>query len=237
MTCGGNARAQWPGGSVRRQTDPPVPVGGCALNRGEATRFARQYRISDSLPQPDDAFALDLYLGKCSISASYWFGVHPAFGYYDDSDGPNAFATPVRLFGGGKDEGTVLFGNKFLHQQLGRGMESATALAVIVAHEFAHIYQYGHSCESACPSRELEADFLAGWMLARHAKDQSDFKISADPAEAAAVMFSYGDYLFNAPGSHGTPEQRLRAVRRGFSLGQTGATVEEAYDAGIAGKF
>jgi hypothetical protein len=82
---------------------------------------------------------LDRQLDAALKRASEIFAVFPGFGFYDDSDGPNAWATPTSYFSG--RQGTVIFGQQ-LFQRLLQADPSGIAVIEVIAHEFAPLCQY-----------------------------------------------------------------------------------------------
>lgn len=235
--------AQWPnsGAGAAPTTRVDVPVGGCGMNLAEARQFAQQWRISEDLDaDPDDeaasrvALVLERYFAQCSFAGEDWFGVKPRFGFFDDGKSPNAFATPFPLFGNRADvDGTVVFGRRLLAQQLQRGNAAFAAIMVIVAHEYAHAYQFRQRRGGKCPEIELEADFLAGWSLACEAGKRQGQRLRVDLASSAATMFEFGSYDFNNPSFHGTPEQRRDALLAGYRAGDSGMSLADAYRTSI----
>lgn len=238
--CHGTASGQWPGSGTTYRANVKVPVGGCNLDRSGAVEFLRRYRVSKDLSdfdqdQTDAEFEVLEYLETCAIAAGEWFGVEPDFGYYQDAKGLNAFATPARMFGGREPDGSVLFGKGLLTRYLTRSNGSKTAIAVIVAHEYAHILQFKRARNGVCPEVELEADFLAGWMLGRESGvTRRGGNASSNPSAARQTLFEVGDFLFNAPGHHGTPDQRSEQVMAGYRMGRQEASLGEAWTSAIA---
>ena len=88
--------------------------------------------------------------------------VRPDFGFFDDSDGTNAFATNECLLSS-QCAGTILFGSNLIIEvmrELGRPLGD-NALIGILAHEYAHIAQFTYGIRSArVRDTELHADLL-----------------------------------------------------------------------------
>jgi predicted metalloprotease len=104
---------------------------------------------------------------------------------------------------------------------------SGLSIAAIMAHEFAHIAQFRRGPNEPTIIRELHADFLAGWYLA----NDPQFQLSnVEPAFRA--FYDRGDYQFNRQTSHGTPQQRLSAVKAGYQ--RVGTSLDRAYTDGLA---
>lgn len=163
-------------------------------------------------------FALAQTLGKISKM----FEVTPGFAYYDDSGSENAYATPrVRMKRTDDTElnGTVLFGLN-LFQRLRRQPEAPEVMiAGVCAHEFGHIIQYKHGLirqvnagQDTSKRCELQADYFAGWFAGNRKKERPSF-----PAAVIALgQYNFGDTNYGSKTHHGTPEERGKAVVRGF---------------------
>ena len=112
--------------------------------------------------------AFDFALAQTLSRISSQFSVLPGFGYYDDYDGLNAFASPaVRMQ---KADGTVLFGKRLLARLLQNPESPDATVAAVCAHEFGHILQNKRGLMSGLRAGqptvkrvELHADFLAGY--------------------------------------------------------------------------
>jgi len=187
---------------------------------------------------PEQAEMIDNFV---SISAQYTliqFKVNPYLSYYDDGNEPNAFA-----YYAGSGDGIVRLGGKlvqnefrlwrrdFLEQcrRLGkdpnkllqeRKAGGAYAINAIIAHEAAHILQAKMGVAFNSRNTELQADFLAGWHMAEWVRifktEAKEFRMKEDGIRA---FYSRGDYSFNSPQHHGTPDQRAKAFSEGFNLG------------------
>ena len=181
-------------------------------------------------PHLDFAIAQSLFrIGKV-------FGVVPGFGYFDDYDGRNAYATEVvRL---NSADGTVVFGLRLLQELIGRtDIDSPeVGIAAVCAHEFGHIYQYRtrlfqalNEGQDTIKLVELHADFLAGYFAGIRKSERSDF-----PAALFAItQRRYGDYNVGSRNHHGTPEERGNAVVAGFDAARRGLDMRTAAQAGV----
>jgi hypothetical protein len=153
------------------------------------------------------------------------FPINPGFKFLDDQS-PNAFAVPDAIVA--NTQGTVFLGKNLLNSKFGNATYGGVAVAGICAHECGHIFQMGNGYMQslAGPTAqliELHADFLAGYYLGR------DGSHSADHVELfARSLFSHGDFDFNNPTHHGTPDQRVRAMREGYSKGAQRIDVPQA---------
>lgn len=185
---------------------------GCHLTAAGIDGMTNQrLRASSGIPQIDMIFTREINGWMLPI-----FGLRPYCCFYDDTDGANAFATTELLAGRG--QGTVAFGIKLM-TDLSRefqgewGSQGLHAAAAIFAHAFGHIAQFTSGDYSPGPTMELQADFMAGWYTGLRALQQGGMGVNF--REIAAKMFNIGDYQFNSPSHHGTPQQRLRAYTAG----------------------
>ncbi len=163
------------------------------------------------------------------------FGVSPDMYYLVDGSQPNAYATP-QISNPQYPDGTVLLGFSLINQEcLESPSGTCSSIPIVMAHEFAHIvdFKYGTGLEGK--HKELFADYLAGcYMYFRSV----EFKITF-VQEAALSFFKKGDYLFNSPAHHGTPEQRYDCLKAGYELAQSYSirseylTLEEAISSAI----
>ena len=159
----------------------------------------------------------DLALAQSLAKLSDILQVSPGFAFYDDYDGPNAYATPaVRLNGA---DGTVLFGTAFLLEQIKTSEAPEVAIITICAHEFGHIVQFKHNLQArvlngdrSVKRAELHADFLAGYFVGMRRKERPSFPA----AVAAMTQYNIGDNHFSSPQHHGTPKERGAAFVRGY---------------------
>jgi hypothetical protein len=173
-------------------------------------------------------------LGRVLSMMSSEFGVVPGFGYYDDSAGENALATPLTRIRDTK--GTVLFGIGLLDNLLS-GRDGDIAVLAVCAHEFAHILQYETGEMDRINSRlpgycaELYADFLAGYFLRLFRMERPSIGVQG----VGVAWEGLGSSDFNKPGTHGTSRQRVQAIEAGyFFADKSGRNVDrvmsEAYD-------
>lgn len=94
------------------------------------------------------------------------------------------------------------------------------AVAYVVAHEFAHnVQQEAGIFDAGLPTvqTELHADCWAGVWAGAAFRDGLIDDGEIDEAVAAADLL--GDYAFDDPDHHGTPDQRADALRRGYRSG------------------
>jgi hypothetical protein len=156
------------------------------------------------------------------------FRISPGYRFLRDGDRPNAYATPETFVEG--TSGTILFGLSLLQNEL-RTEYGGAAVAGIAAHEGAHIVQFRSrelSARLSSPTRklnELHADFLAGYYFSRTGRTERSLVTFGES------LFSKGDYDYNDEQHHGTPQQRVAAMRAGFSAARF--DLDEAANRGV----
>lgn len=155
----------------------------------------------------------DLAYDKALKRISDIFGVKPEFAFYDDADGPNAWAqdaTPRAIYFGKKLFSTLL-------EIDGSGI----SVLQVSAHEFGHIHQYASGIypdlrrgQRTSKRVELHADFLSGYYLGLLKSDHPE----ASFWKAGKKIYEFGDYGYNNPAHHGTPDERVTSAEAGFKL-------------------
>jgi|tagenome__1003787_1003787.scaffolds.fasta_scaffold20481731_1 predicted metalloprotease len=103
-----------------------------------------------------------------------------------------------------------------------------TGVLYVLGHEYAHNVQtevglYGDPLSSADDpypliNTELHADCWSGVYL--RAKLDAGQLEEGDPEEAIWAAARVGDYAYDDPGHHGTPDQRVAAFKVGYDSGQ-----------------
>ena len=151
-----------------------------------------------------------------------------------ESESPNALAAPVadpNVYwpAGERRDGTVYFG---LHlMQLVFKQSGGWGIPAIIGHEYSHILQYKRGFPNVdLKWRELHADFMSGFFTEHRARyKKQDIKASA------MQLFDGGDWAFNSPTHHGTPNERYAAFRAGveFNLKLNKPDAGKAYDQGL----
>jgi len=137
------------------------------------------------------------------------FALNPAFFFIDDRNAPNAYATP-EVRDPQRPHGTILFGIT-LHSSVMAKSLGGTPIPMIMAHEFGHLFAYHSKLRYAGKRNELLADYIAGTYMF--------YRMSWKPTnkeDTLRTFFEIGDYSFNDPQHHGTPQERYTAVSRGY---------------------
>ncbi len=105
------------------------------------------------------------------------------------------------------------------------------ASGFILSHEYGHEFQFKtlrrmQREASNGPELELQADILGGYWFGGRLREQTGQNpLLAGAAESIAdiarrAAYDFGDYAFNSPQHHGTPEQRQKAVEYGLTAGR-----------------
>lgn len=197
-------------------------VYGCTLTPSEtsdilAEAVTRRY-ITGKEPIPHSGDKdFDRALAETLAKISDCLNVSPEFAYYDDYDGPNAFASSEHRSPGA--DGTVLFGQRFLKQLMSGHENPEVAVAGVCAHEFGHILQYKLHLDNQLRERqltvkrvELNADFFAGYFAGVRKR-----QLPAFPAAVVAMtQYNSGDDMLKNPKHHGTPDERGEAIVKGY---------------------
>ena len=86
------------------------------------------------------------------------FGVLPGFGFYDDYDNENAYATPATKLR--RADGTVLIGKRYFISAMKKQESPEIGLAATCAHEFGHIVQYKYKLDKRLsPNTATRSDY------------------------------------------------------------------------------
>jgi hypothetical protein len=143
------------------------------------------------------------------------FGVTPSSYYIIENGQPNAYAS-LSISNANYPDGTVVLGLKMIQDQCSQSRSgTCIAMAVVMAHEFAHILDFKNRfVQQKGKMPELFADYMAGVYL--HTRELT-FSYT-DIAEAAQSIFDKGDYAFNNPQHHGTPQERMNALLGGYNF-------------------
>jgi hypothetical protein len=207
-----------PGTKAKPEERDRTTRGGCSLSASAAEGMQGQLQLSRTIGNPTQDAAFDNILNHLDSL----FGVNPAFFIFNDQDSPNAFATPKR-FDPRYGDGSVVFGYQLFNSEIQQTGRDNFTIATIMAHEFAHILQFKLGEELPTKLSELEADYMAGWYLG----SVSGTWLGVSSSQALRSFFSKGDYSFNSPAHHGTPDERLHAVQAG--LKDAGQPVRRAF--------
>ncbi|WFU40795.1 hypothetical protein QA640_42720 [Bradyrhizobium sp. CB82] len=151
--------------------------------------------------------------------------ISPGFKFIDDPS-PNAYAVPDSVVP--DTQGTVYIGLNLINREFSNSDWGGVAVAGICAHECGHIYQFFNGYTQLLSGAtaqlvELHADYIAGFYLGR------DHSHSREHVQTfAQSLFSKGDYNFNNPQHHGTPQQRVQAMTAGYDAGTSATDIPTA---------
>ncbi|MCP4107574.1 MAG: hypothetical protein GY749_18865 [Desulfobacteraceae bacterium] len=149
------------------------------------------------------------------------FFVYPAFSFYDDGNSPNALALPQDM---------VLLGLNLMRDEFQKeyGPLGNYSIIGIMAHEFGHILQFNAGLHAKFPTKllELHADYLAGWYLGNR-----KMVFPTDATQAMRSFYQKGDYAFNNPNHHGTPQERLISFTAGTKA--IGLNYQQVFQLGL----
>jgi len=209
-----------PSSALRPDHDEPSES--CSWSLSAALTAARTTRTSGNA-------RLDAALIAEVKKVDRTFGINPGYRYLRDDGAPNAYATSETVVPG--TSGTILFGLTLLSQELKTSYGGA-AVAGIAAHEGAHIFQYQSALNRRLDAptdklRELHADYLAGFYFSATGRTETSLVVFAES------LFAKGDYLYNSPRHHGTPQARVAAMRSGYGAGRTGSNLTSAAEKGV----
>jgi hypothetical protein len=159
----------------------------------------------------------DYALAQTLATIAETLNVLPGFGFYDDVEQAQAFATAERKLS--RADGTVLFGMRLLKRLLSLTDHPTVAVATVCAHEFGHIVQFKHGLmaelrgsDPTVRRMELHADFLAGYYAGIRKLRRPNY-----PAVVFALTaHGGGNIARDDPSHHGFPSERGAAVVHGF---------------------
>lgn len=152
-------------------------------------------------PVWDNAFRSEF-----NMQGAFWGVPGVSFNFLNDCDGPNALANP--------QDKSILFGTAMAGDLLTK-FGSTIPLIQVLAHEWGHQIQFALgdfwlNAPTVAP-KELEADMFSGFYLLLA---KSNFPVNEMNTSIFAA-FSLGDWNFNNPSHHGTPQQRAAAILAG----------------------
>ena len=146
-----------------------------------------------------------------------------------DAQGRPSYASQASYCGA---DAVVYVYEPFLRDDLIAGQEwrdKAFVITTVLAHEWGHHVQRQFGVSDASDTiigvvpevwplvtreQELQADCFAG-LFTRYARDRGWLKVG-DVGQAQKALERAGDYHFESPGHHGTPEQRQEWFMRGY---------------------
>jgi hypothetical protein len=224
------AVGQWPKGGTdsKSKSQQYVKTEGCAVNPSDLPQLLSSIRYTVIMPNNDADMEIFRGLWNGDRLMSRAFDVDVTYGLYDD-ESPNAFATATDISEMNARDGTVLIGRKLIASERRSNpriwMASAT---FVLAHEYAHIFQFKRGVEIDNPHFELQADYLAGWWLGQENAKGSVYYTNMSVVRDS--LLAKGSYAFNSTEFHGTASQRREALSRGYNAGYSGLPLQDAFD-------
>ena len=161
------------------------------------------------------AFADSRFAAEVQLQSTFWQGVPATVVAFNECtpQEKNAYAGPDRV---------IRFGY-FMHNELIAQYPDGLPVAGVLAHEWGHqiqfLFQWINANQRTAKPTELEADAFAGFYMGL-AKGWAWGYINS----YFNSVFSFGDYHFNSPNHHGTPNERLAAARLGFETAYSVST-------------
>lgn len=141
------------------------------------------------------------------------FTVSPDLFYFTDGISPNAYASSL-ITNPYLTDGSVYIGFNLINTECGQSWTgSCSSVAIIMAHEFAHIVDYKYKLNLYGKNKELFADYLAGCYMHLRSFQFAYTNVS----EVAWSFYSKGDQGFFNPFPHGTPIERYNALLAGYN--------------------
>ena len=153
------------------------------------------------------------------------FGVHPGFFVGEETSSINAIAFPCSVIPGTR--GTVVFGKKLIINQFQNTGPANVSITAIVAHEFAHVAQRERESNLRGSSKELQADYLAGWFIAKTSEAFATRQFIIN--QTIAAFNALGDKTSGNSDPHGSGQERVQAVMAG--MGNYRSDFDSAYSA------
>lgn len=155
-------------------------------------------------PNADAAFASEV-----NFQETFWQGLPTNVHVWNDCQNPNAVSLPTH---------DILYGARLFQMLAISFPGNGLPISGVLAHEWGHQAQFAFGwMQSTAPTvraTELEADAFSGYYMAL-AKSFA-WPLISGYFTAVANM---GDFNFNDPSHHGTPQERLAAARLGFDTG------------------
>lgn len=215
--------------SCRAMPAVPMPSHprGCCLQADQSAIRTAMGAVREGSGNP----RLDAALGEVLADLAGALQVRPGFGFYADTDSPNAVALSQTLLPASR--GTVLVGLGLL-SRVDSMRHGDLFVHAVCAHEFAHIRQYQTPYYArldrpdAARLVELHADFMAGYCLGLQPRDYAADEL----VSLGHAWEDLGDSDYTARQHHGTREERIAAMEQGFALGRQRIEVGQATEAG-----
>ena len=196
-------------------------AGQCFLPNCLAAAGLSQWATARTTGHP----GLDARLREEASLLAQTFGVDPQVFLFDDGQWPNAYARPGNH---PPFRDTIFMGHRLLQQTVAVEQLGDIGIVLVMAHEWAHILQgsAGLPDNLELRHRELHADVLAGWYLARR-----NLAPSSHVRNVASLTFGRLPQARFSSRSHGTPDARMAAMMLGYA--RSDWPLGQIYDFGL----
>lgn len=195
------------------RSEPPAAMPGAATAMGCGFDRVVKLPMARARLAGSGAQAADQVVARESEFLNRYFGVAPRWQFHDD-DGHDEALT-LRDANGVY----ITIGNSLIAHEI--AADSATwhsVLIGILAHEWAHAFQYDHGLQERAYLWETHADYMAGWYLGTRGAAAGGELNAAAFARALATRANRSGYFDED--SHGNPAQRTDAMYAGLEFGR-----------------
>lgn len=201
--CAGGVLLSGCGGGGDDGTAPTAGARGCLSVSVAAAQATNAPGCGVPTRTTGNGFLDAAFIAEFNAQGNFWGIPGVSFAFLNDCSSPNALANP--------QDRSILFGTTMAAKLL-QDFGNEIPLWQVLAHEWGHQIQFslGDSWLDAptVAPKELEADMFSGFYL-------MIAKSTANLSSSIANAFALGDWEFNNPSHHGTPNQRGAAVLAG----------------------
>ena len=167
-------------------------------------------------------YVYETYSDATPAEIDYLLSIAEYYNDYSDQIPENPF---YAVDGFATSTGIIVIGDGLVSMLSETGLDPKVVWSGILAHEWSHQIQFQNYGLWTYPTppfigtpestrmTELEADFFTGFYLTHKRGGTYNWKRVEDMLSA---FYNIGDCLFQNPGHHGTPDQRLEAARQGY---------------------
>ncbi|WP_426168583.1 hypothetical protein [Pseudoduganella sp. R-34] len=207
LACPALAVGDFPRSEPPAATPGAATAPGCGFDRVDKLHMTRVNLAGSGSRTADQVIARE------SVFLNRYFGVSPRWQYHDD-DGHDEALT-LRDANGVY----ITIGKSLIEHEIAANSEEWSSVLIgILAHEWAHAFQYDHGLQERAYLWETHADYMAGWYLGtREAAESVQLNVAAF-ARALAKRANRSGYFDED--SHGSPAQRTTAMYAGVEFGR-----------------
>ncbi|WP_143328241.1 hypothetical protein [Caballeronia pedi] len=204
------------------EPSPQIPgerVKGCGFSESDHAIDSRDYVLSCGVPVFDEGVQIEQTL------LNRVFRVSPEFRFFNDIFAPTAKTERLQ-----KRASRILFGVHLVRHEITLNPKFwESSLIGILAHEWAHAYQFRSGLQELKFIQELHADFLSGWYLGLKGQVINSEAFSETLFEKGQKNTGFFD-----PDAYGSPEQRVNAMLNGLENGERTARSRDFIDVDTA---